>query len=142
MVSDSQYRQSAQTFVTIAFLVSALAVLAACAAGPAATPTGTFKMDSDKEVMLVQITVQVSDEVASALLQDSPPTARSEALARVLEPFGLTLEPLHPETADPTLRSYFTVAAADPATAQRVIDQLLQSGAVEAAYVKPPDEAP
>jgi len=92
--------------------------------------------------MKIQITVQVSADVARALYQYGPSTAKSEEILRTVGAFGLTLEPMHRDTKDPHLQSYFTVEVPDHATAQRVIDYLQQSEAVEAAYVKPPDALP
>lgn len=90
----------------------------------------------------MQVTVKVSEGVARALHQRSPPTAESEELLRIIETFGLALEPMHRDTDDPNLQSYFIVEVPGHATAQRVIDRLRQSEAVKAAYVKPPDELP
>lgn len=59
-----------------------------------------------------------------------------------IKTFGFTWEPMHRDTEDPYLQSYFVVEVPDNATAQRVIDRLRQSEAVVAAYVKPPDELP
>ena len=60
----------------------------------------------------------------------------------IVEEFGVVLEPLHPDTEDPSLISYFTIEVPDHATADRVIARLLQSKGIEAAYLKPPDELP
>ncbi len=90
----------------------------------------------------MQITVQVSADVARALNQQGTPNADSQALLRTIETLGLTLKPMHPDTDDPNLQNYFTVEVQDAATAQRVADQLRQSDAIKAAYVKPPDELP
>lgn len=90
----------------------------------------------------MQVTVQVSADVARTLRQRGPPTTDSEALWRMIKTFGLTLQPMHPDTDDPNLQSYFTVEVPDHATAQRVISRLQQAAATEAAYVKPPDELP
>lgn len=90
----------------------------------------------------MQVTVQVSANVARTLHQRGPPTAESEALLRTIETFGLALEPMHRDTDDPNLQSYFIVEVPDHATAQCVMDRLQQSETVEAAYVKPPDELP
>lgn len=90
----------------------------------------------------MQVIVQVSADVARALHRGGPPTANSEALLRMMETLGLTLQPMHPATHDPYLQSYLTVEVPDDATAQQVIDRLQQAATVEAAYVKPPDELP
>ena len=90
----------------------------------------------------MQVTVQVSADVACALGQRGPPTADSEVLSRMMKTFGLTLQPMHAGTDDPNLQSYFTVEVPDHATSQRVLNRLQQAAAIEAAYVKPPDELP
>lgn len=90
----------------------------------------------------MQVTVQVSPNVARSRRQLSPSTEESEELLRVMETFALKLEPLHHNTDDSVLLSYFTVEVQDNTTAQRMIDRLQQLEAVEAAYIKPPDELP
>jgi hypothetical protein len=120
-------------------------VVTACAsfnASPTPIPTSTGVTGPRKEVITMQVTVQVSADVARALHQRGPPTAKSKALLRMIETFGLTLEPMHRDTDDPNLRSYFIVEVPDNATAQRVIDRLRRSEAVAAVYVKPPDALP
>jgi hypothetical protein len=95
-----------------------------------------------KGVITMQVTVQVSTDVARALNKQGPSNANSQALLRTIEAFGLALEPIHRDTDDSNLRSYFTVKVQDHATAQRIIDRLRQLGAIKAAYVKPPDGLP
>ena len=90
----------------------------------------------------MQVTVQVSADVARALHQRGPPTVESEELLRIIETFGLALEPMHRDTDDPNLQSYFTVEVLDHATVQRVMNRLQQLAAVEAAYVTPPHGLP
>lgn len=90
----------------------------------------------------MQVTVQVSIDVARGLHQRGPRTTDSEVLLGMMETIGLTLQPMHPDTDDPNLQRYFTGAVPDRATAQRVIDSLQQVAAIEAAYVKPIDELP
>ena len=90
----------------------------------------------------MQITVKVSADIGRSIHQRSPSTTESAELLRIVEAFGVTLEPMHPGTADPNLMSYFIVEVPDAETAQRVINRLQQSKAIEAAYLKPPDEVP
>jgi hypothetical protein len=90
----------------------------------------------------MQVVVQVSANVARALNQRGPPTAEAEALSKAIETFGLTMEPMHRTTDDPNLQKYFIVEVPGQAAAQRVMDRLQQSEAVEAAYVKPHNELP
>jgi hypothetical protein len=124
------------------FPVIVFVAFASCYASSTPVPTSTDVTDSREEVRTMQVTVQVSADVARALHQQGPPTAESEGLLRITETFGLMLEPMHHDTDDPNLQSYFIVRVPDHATAQRVIDRLQQTVAVEAAYVKPPDELP
>ena len=90
----------------------------------------------------MQIIIQVSADVVRALYQRSPPNSESEALLRLIETFGLKLEPMHPDTDDPNLQSYFTAEVQDQATAQQIIERLQQLEGIEAAYIKPPAELP
>jgi hypothetical protein len=59
-----------------------------------------------------------------------------------LEKLGVELEPMHPGTRDPFLAPYFIVEVPDSETAERIVTHLRQSGAIEAAYIKPLDELP
>jgi hypothetical protein len=122
--------------------VIAFIVFASCNASSTAVPASTDVTDSREEVKTMQVTVQVSADVARALHQRSPPTAESEELLRIIETFGLDLEPMHRDTDDPNLQSYFTVEVIDHATVQRVMNRLQLLEAVKATYVKPPDELP
>lgn len=90
----------------------------------------------------MQVTVQVSADVARTLHQRGSPTAESEELLKIISTFDIALEPMHRNTDDPNFQSYFTVDVKDHATAQRVMNRLQQLEAVKAAYVKPPDELP
>lgn len=128
--------------VSGALLVIVFIVFSSCNASSKAAPTSTDEPESGKEVAKMQVTVQVPPDVARTLHQRGPPTAKSQALLGVIEGFGFTLEPMHLDTDDPKLQSYFLIDVPDHATARRVIDRLKQSEAVEAAYVKPPDELP
>ena len=86
------------------------------------------------------VPVQVTLEAARVLQNQSDPTPSSEELIAVLEELEISLEPLHPGTGDPVLITFFTVDVVDADMAEKVINQLLQSDAVEAAYLKPPAE--
>ena len=66
-----------------------------------------------------------------------PPADEVERAARAL---GLSLEPLHPSAPDELL-PYF-VARGGGGEVERALAALRQCRAVEAAYIKPPDEAP
>ncbi len=90
----------------------------------------------------VIITVQVSLDAARALHGLASPTIQSDELLYLADDLGVLLEPIHSGERDPDLLLYFTVAVQDPARAELVRQRLLESDAVEGAYVKPPAEAP
>ena len=125
--------------VWCAFSVIVFIAFSSCNAISTTVPTST---DSREGIKTIQVIVQVSAGVGRALHQGGPPTAESAELLKIIETFGLKLEPMHRDTDDPNFQSYFIVEVPDHATAQRVMDRLQQSEAVKAAYVKPPDELP
>lgn len=84
----------------------------------------------------------VSADVARPLLQRGMPTAGSRELLTIAEELGVLLEPVHPGAEDPLLALYFMVEVPDSTTAERVIARLRESSAIEAAYLKPPNELP
>lgn len=86
--------------------------------------------------------IRVRTDVALALHQRQPHTALSKELLQTVKKLDLVLKPLHPGTEDPRLISYFVVKVPDPTTAERVRDRLQHCQAIEAAYIKPPDEMP
>lgn len=92
--------------------------------------------------MKIQVTIQVSADVARMLHQRGAPTTESKELFKIAEELGVLLEPLHPGAEDPLLTPYFMVEVPDSTTAEHVIAHLRQSMAVEAVYLKPPDELP
>ena len=92
--------------------------------------------------MAVRVTIQAAPHVAPMLHGLAPPSADSEEIVSIARAFGGTLEPLHPDTDDPSLQRYFTVDVADEAVASQVLARVRQSSSIAAAYVKPPDEAP
>ena len=90
----------------------------------------------------IQVTIQVSADVARILHQRGAPTTESKELLKKAEELGDLLEPVHPGAEDPLLTPYFTVEVPDSATAERVIAHLRRSAAVEGVYLKSPDELP
>jgi hypothetical protein len=82
--------------------------------------------------MGVEITTQVAGEAAGA----------QRELQALAAEFGVSFHPLHPDTDDPRLSSYFIVEVPDAAQVPRVLDRLRRSPVFSAAYVKPPDAMP
>lgn len=93
--------------------------------------------------MKIQITVKVSGDIALTLHDPRLPTSEPlEELLKMLEDLGVSLDPVHPGARDPFLVPYFTIEVPDTQTAERVMTQIRRSKAIEATYVKPPDEMP
>ena len=90
----------------------------------------------------MQLTTRVRSDVASVLHHRRAAAPGSEELLQAAEELGMVLEPVHPNAEDPHLAPYFTVEVSDPATAEQAISRLQDCEAVEAAYLKPPDEMP
>ena len=65
-----------------------------------------------------------------------------DALANLARDLRVSLEPMHPDSADETLSTWYSVDVPDEATAHTIVSQLLRQPAVAAAYLKPPDELP
>lgn len=86
-----------------------------------------------------EIYVQLELTAARALHAGRPYPPADE-VARVARALGLRLEPLHPGAPDELL-PYF-VARTEDGEVGRALEALLRCRAVEAAYSKPPDEAP
>ena len=90
----------------------------------------------------IRITIQVRPDVARALQGLLPSSSEAEEVARTAAGVGAVLEPIHPGVDDPRLETYFSVGVADPAAADRLLEELRANPAIEAAYIKPPDAAP
>ena len=89
----------------------------------------------------MEVTILVSPEAAQALRENKPnsETAQMQALAATA---GGRLQPLHNDSDDPQLTRYFHVQARDGEHAEQLARSLRSLAATEAAYVKPPGEAP
>ena len=94
------------------------------------------------EVMKIQVIIQVAADVARTLQQQGAPTTESQELLKIAEELGVLLEPMHPGADDSLLAPYFMAEVPDSTTAELVIAHLRKSKAIEAAYLKPPDELP
>lgn len=64
------------------------------------------------------------------------PGGRAEVDA-LLSAQGLSLTPLHPNTSDPTLASWFVLPAMPTDRAEEIVAALRTLPSVEAAYVQP-----
>jgi hypothetical protein len=88
----------------------------------------------------LRVTVKMSPAVAEQWLRGELESAAARELAGTVKDLGLVLEPMHPGVDHPDLASYFIADTSSPAAAQAAVDRLLDTQAIDSAYVKPPDE--
>jgi hypothetical protein len=85
------------------------------------------------------ITLKLVKDAALALHEKGPHTESSSELVRRAGDLGLSLKPVHPNTPDAELQTYFHVSVDNPDSVSHVLTQFRSANAVEAAYVKPPE---
>lgn len=90
----------------------------------------------------MQVTLRLRPDEALAWQTRQRPSPAMQELVRVLGELGAELTPIHPGATDPLLAPYFTVDIEDMADIDNVLRRLQKCSVVEAAYVKPLDEAP
>jgi len=90
----------------------------------------------------MQVMLQLQSEAARMLRHHSFTSPASAELVRRARKLGVTLRPLRVRSESSPLVSDFTVEVPDRATAERVIEELQDCDAVEAAYFVPSDELP
>jgi len=84
----------------------------------------------------VEVIVQVRADVADALRGDALSSREARDLLAAAEEAGVTLTPVHPEADDAVSASYYRFDARDLDDAA-LVETLLATNAVEAAYPKP-----
>ena len=89
-----------------------------------------------------QLIVQVSKDVAYALLHKEASTHDSRTLLSEADRLGIVFHALHPNVEDSELQSYFIAELSDSSIVSSVINDLMKNPVVEAAYIKPEDELP
>lgn len=89
----------------------------------------------------MEIIAQLTSGSAADLRQDAGDAAAAR-VAKLVQEFGASLYQLHPGSVDPVLRRYFVVDVPQPARAEELAERLRGLAGVDAAYVKPPSEAP
>lgn len=91
---------------------------------------------------MARVVVQVVPEAVQPLRRNDSHSPEIRELARLLSEFHATLRPTHSESRDPDLSTWFETDAPDASTAEHIASMLNRNDAVQAAYVKPPEEAP
>lgn len=92
--------------------------------------------------MATNVILQIRPEAARELGGRRAETPEAKEVAETATALGVSLEQMHPGVADESLSQYFTVQVPEDAAAAEVAERLRGCEAVEAAYVKPSDEAP
>lgn len=92
--------------------------------------------------MIVVLSQDVSRLLRDDTLDPGPLAASVSSIEDALRDYGRVLTPLHPDTDDPKLSTYFTLDVRDQTTADEIIARLRRLPAVEAAYWKPSEETP
>lgn len=90
-----------------------------------------------------QISVKVMDELSSVLYKRRE--AKSSTVNEIMKmekELDIELKPVHPESNDPMISSYFIVEVNDKSKAEQVIKSLRNCPMIESASIKPGDELP
>jgi hypothetical protein len=85
----------------------------------------------------IEVFVQLRADEARALRGLGPAAPEAEALRTALADAGVELEPVDPDTDDPTLATHYWLHADDLDSAAEIVARLRETGAVESAYPKP-----
>lgn len=90
----------------------------------------------------MELSIRLNEEVARELLSGAPRGRDAVGLAEAARIEGLSLLPVHPGTDDAALATFFHASVADASAANAAIERLKSCPGVEAAYLKPREEAP
>ena len=90
----------------------------------------------------MQVMLQIQPAAAMTLRQGLGSSAAAAELLQKAKKLGIVLRSFRVPSMSSALASGFTVEVPDRATADRVIQELRDCDAVEAAYLVPPTELP
>lgn len=88
------------------------------------------------------VAVQTVPSIAADLLKKPPTLTGSLQIVALARRFHTTLQSTFSHVPDTTLQSHFFMEVSDLAVAEELVALLKKAKGVEAAYVKPHDEAP
>ena len=93
--------------------------------------------------VMTQLRPQAARELRSAQTgRNVPLSPETRQLAELANRLGVKLEPVHPGDVHPSLIPYYLIEAPDQETVDKLLEELRQLNAVEAAYVKPDEQLP
>jgi len=90
----------------------------------------------------MRVSIKLDSQAAGELHRGAPATQRTRAVVQTVRKHGAAIQPMHPGTDDPELRSYFFADVDEDAAAEELARALRDHEAVEGAYTKPPDALP
>ena len=90
----------------------------------------------------MKVTVHIRPDVDFDSNKQQQATRQAREVVEATKNLGVVLEPMHPNVEDSRLANSFAVEVPDAATAEKVISQLQNCDAVEAAYLKPAEAMP
>jgi hypothetical protein len=90
----------------------------------------------------MNITLQIQPEVAGALRRRDRRSSEATELLGAASELGMEITPIHPDTPDAELSTYFTTSAPDRDAARDAIKRLRSCRGVTAAYIKPAASVP
>ena len=90
----------------------------------------------------MNVVIKVWRDKVVNLEKRHPQNEEARELFKAAEELGVELRQMHPRVKDPVLASYYIVEVPDSREAERVAERFRVCRAVEAVYVKPPDELP
>jgi hypothetical protein len=90
----------------------------------------------------MSLVVQLDPETAKALRKDGRKRGASAGLEKHLRATGVKLVPMHPESDDPELSTWFHATVPANSDVEEISRGLRAHSPVLAAYPKPPTELP
>jgi hypothetical protein len=88
------------------------------------------------------IVIRLRSDAVDSLQKKIPLSPESEKLLKTIDDFGVVIKAMHPGSTDPLLAPYYLIEAPNQEFAEKIVNRLRTSAVVEAAYIKPLDEAP
>lgn len=88
------------------------------------------------------VIIKLKTDAALALGKKMSPTSEVAEILAAAKETGVELKPLHPGVRDPSLMTYYYFDVPPDSNVENIVRRFRACKAVEAAYIKPPDELP
>ncbi len=90
----------------------------------------------------MNVIIKLQTDAALAIGKKLPPNDKVAEILATAKEAGVELKPLHPGVRDQSLMTYYYVDVPPYSNAEDIASRFRACKAVEAAYIKPPDELP